>query len=119
MRIRTLNMQDVSFKLDVEQDDHEVRGNAMASGDDALDKEVEDEILARLNAGDVWAWAYVRVIATYKNFKGSEGLGGCSYANQHDFEHGGYYEQMREDALADLNKTIGAIASNIPWDEGA
>jgi hypothetical protein len=59
--IRKLTEADVEFTVRVEQDDTPVRGNAMASGDDAADRECEDEILSRLEAGNVEAWCVLTV----------------------------------------------------------
>ena len=72
-----------------------VRGNAQASGDDALDREVEDEILARLESGDIWAWftAKVTVRDSYGR-EASDYLGCCCYEDARDFKRGGYYLDM-------------------------
>lgn len=67
-------------------DDLPVRGNAMASGDEAADRACEDAILAALDRGDDWHWARVRVTATLKVgddlFTGDAYLGRCSYASE-------------------------------------
>ena len=68
-----------------QEDDCPVRGNALASGDDAYDKKVEDEILERLDNGDVWAWAVVEVRAGYGDLSASDYLGACSYESEKDF----------------------------------
>lgn len=95
---------EVVISLEVEQDLTEVRGNALASGDAAADRECEDEIIARLNDGDVWAWACVRVVARRGNRVAySNWLGGCSYRDEDDFcQPGGYFDDMKAEALAEL-----------------
>lgn len=103
----------VSYMLDVQQDEIDVRGNALASGDDAEDQAAEDAILARLNDGDVWAWAVVTVRAKLVvdgvTFVGMDMLGGCSYADEADFRTpGGYYDDMRQQALDDLKARLVA-----------
>ena len=105
--MRKLTETDVVFKLRAEFDDLPVRGNAMASGDDAFDREVEDGVLARLDAGDVWAWASVEVTAEWEGVTGRDYLGACSYASEDDFcASGGYFEDMKAGALADLNAQV-------------
>lgn len=83
-----------------------VRGNAMASGDDAQDKEVEDQIIADLEGGNEWAWCSVKVTASLtidgETFAGSDYLGCCSYASEVDFKNGGYFEDMQNAASEDL-----------------
>lgn len=71
----------IEYKIEVFQDDMEVRGNALDSGDTAEDKRVEDAILKRLDRGDVWAWATVRVVASIPGIdvEGDDYLGACCY----------------------------------------
>ena len=97
----------LGFDIDIraEFDDIPVRGNALASGDDAEDRAAEDEIIARLEAGDVWAWARVRVTVTHPDMPGLDGwdsLGACSYRDEADFIAGGYYDDMVREALRNL-----------------
>lgn len=109
---RVLTEADVTFTLEVEQDDSEVRGNAIASGDADLDTRIEDELIRRLDNGDVWAWASVRVVATWESmdgnkYEGDDYLGACSYEDESDFvSTSGYYEDMKAEALNQLNKQI-------------
>lgn len=101
-----------------------MRGNALASGDSFLDKSVEDEIIARLDQGDVWAWADVTVIAevqtdTGETFSGEDYLGGGSYKDEADFRRDGYFDDMcwraREELIKDLESAVkrGTIATNV------
>lgn len=93
--------------LTTEPEDMPVRGNAMASDDDAADKEVEDEIIRRLDDGDEWAWCVVRVRASLHGQHADAYLGGCSYRDEAEFKAGGYFEDMRDEALDALaRKTL-------------
>ena len=58
-----------------------VRGNAVASGDDEHDKEVEDEIINRLNHGNLEAWFDAECFCHHlkTGINSSAFLGGCSY----------------------------------------
>ena len=110
MGLRQLTEDDVHVEILVEPEYMPVRGNAMASGDDSFDTKVEDDILARLEAGDIWAWACVQVEVSWRPMSGgpaikghSPWLGGCSYADESDFLKGGYYVDLLEEALDDLN----------------
>lgn len=112
--LRRLTRDDVTITLKAEQDDLDVRGNAMASGDDAFDLEVENEILNRLETGDVWAWAHVAVTATWNGFSASNAISGCSYANEADFTRPGwYYDDMVSEAIDRLNADIAATYSTV------
>ena len=99
---------EINYRIEVEPEHEPVRGNALASGDDAADREYEDEILARLDAGDVWAWAAVTVIAEVDGFEGRDRLGCCSYASEAHFRSpGGYFDDMKiaaRDALIRVQK---------------
>jgi hypothetical protein len=100
----------VQYEWTYMQDDTPVRGNALASGDDAADKECEDKIIEGLKRGDDWHWALVEVRAIISSggqrFMGRATLGACSYGSLAElradtFEDGGGYD-LRVDALDDL-----------------
>lgn len=100
----------ITYTLYAEQDDIPVRGNAMASGNEADDKAYEDEIIARLNDGDVWAWAQVTCEASIdiegNEFTGEDYLGGCSYRDAEDFVEGVYWDDMKACAREELLKKL-------------
>lgn len=106
---KPLTLDQCAITLHVEQDDIPVRGNAMASGDD-LDKKVEDDILRRLDCGDIWAWADVTVTISFHGLSASDYLGGCSYGSEKNFrESSGYFDDMCAEALTNLNAQLLAI----------
>lgn len=107
--MKPLTNKDVVFTIHADYEDIPVRGNAIASDDPAFDKQVEEEILDRLDNGDVWAWASVEVRGTYKGLKSSTYLGCCSYENEEAFRNDGYYEDMCAEVLADLNQKVSEI----------
>lgn len=103
----------VTYVLSIEPEEISVRGNCIASGDDAYDKKVEDEIIERVDNGDDWAWCTVEVAAVFDGgpgigkIWGRDHLGGCSYKDEADFkQEGGYYPQMQEEALRNLAVTV-------------
>lgn len=101
----------VRFTVSLEPEDIEVRGNAMASGDDAADREVENEILARLDRGDLCAWCCGKVEASIEfngqTFKGVAYLGCCSYATDAECEKSLIEDYCLDDeARADLIATL-------------
>jgi hypothetical protein len=113
MKIRELREDEVEFTIEAEQDDIPVRGS-FASGDDEKDEELAKEILARLDRGDVWAWASVKVTAMWKDWKGVDYLGACSYESEADFKQDdGYYGDMKARALEDLNKSLAKCAADL------
>jgi hypothetical protein len=99
MALHTETLDGITYTLDILPEDVPVRGNALASGDDKTDRAAEDEILARLESGDNWAWCCVSVTAEVNGFEASTYLGACSYDGLTDFLHpDGYYPSMREEA---------------------
>ena len=113
MNLRELTIDDVKIRLIVEPDDTPVRGNALASGDDRVDRAAENEILARLEAGDTWAWALVRVTVSWQNLSGYDTLGCCNYRDETDFRDSGTYDDMVACALDDLNNAIEGLAADL------
>jgi hypothetical protein len=102
MRILHLeDKYDVSFEALPET--VRVRGNAMASGDDEFDRQIEDEIISRLESGDIYAWFTAKV--TVRDDKGNEAtdcLGCCNYRDADDFRMGGYYLDMIHECIHQL-----------------
>lgn len=97
---------EIEIEIIADQDDLRVRGNATCSGDDRLDKKVEDEILERLDSGDVWAWASVEVKVTKAGRSESDYLGGCSYKDENDFKRSGYYYDMVTRCLETIDREL-------------
>jgi len=95
-------MKTVEFNVEVCVEDAEVRGNAMCSGDDAFDREVEDHILSELKDGNIWAWSTIRVSAYIDGVEGIDYLGCCNYMDEEDFRKDAYYFDMKGCALNDL-----------------
>ena len=107
MKIVQLTVDDVEWVVEAEQDDLPVRGNAIASGDDEVDKRVEEEIIERIENGDVWAWASVCVRGRFKGLEATTYLGGCCYRDEDEFcQAGGYFDDMQKDVLSDLQDQL-------------
>jgi hypothetical protein len=79
-----------------------VRGNAMASGDDELDRQVEDEIISRLESGDIFAWFTAKVTVSDGKNEATDYLGCCNYRDADDFRMGGYYLDMIHECIHQL-----------------
>lgn len=99
----------VEYEIEIAEEHIPVRGNAMVSGDDAADRELEDEILARLDRGDLWAWCSVRVkaVAADGSIGCSSWLGACCYKNEADFRNDGgegYFTDLCREAADELCK---------------
>lgn len=108
-------MTEITYTIGCLEEDIPVRGNAIASGDDAVDKETEDWIFEQLNSGNPWAWCCVKVTATVDldgdEINGYTYLGACSYKSEADFKADGYYEDMKAQAKEDLiSKLKGLVA---------
>lgn len=112
MKLRKLQVQDVQFTLSIDQDETSVRGS-FESDDPAADRALEDEILARLRDGDMWAFAQVKVTAHWREWEGSDFLGGCSYKDEEDFRQDQYYADMKERAVDALNETLARAAADL------
>ena len=104
MNIRKLTADEVEFSFDIESDDIPVRGS-FASGDNKLDKELEDDIIKRVNGGDILSWCCAKVTAEWEGHKGHAYLGGCSYDSYADAEKD-LFENMKDEALDALNGNI-------------
>lgn len=104
MPCRTLTKEEINIRVMAYPEEIPVKGNAICSGDEDFDRQVESEILKRLEQDDVWAWATVRVTSEWECLSASEYLGCCCYADENEFrEEGGYFDDMIHEALSNLN----------------
>ena len=98
----------LTITVEAVPEDTPVRGNALASGDDALDKKEEDRILADLEWNE-WAWCVAKVTAEFHGLTATEYIGGCSYESSLDFIYNsGYYDDMVETCLEDIKRQADA-----------
>lgn len=57
-----------------------------------------------------WAWFCAKVVARWNGIESApEYLGCCSYNDRADWETGGYWADMKIEALADLNRKVEAL----------
>ncbi len=111
---KKLTADEVTFTLHCEPEDIPVEGNAMASGDDAVDKEAEQWVNDQLANGNEWAWCHVILIAEWEGLEGRDTLGACSYKSREDFmQPGGYFDDMKAQAFADLQAQVDRLGKAI------
>lgn len=81
----------------------------------------EEAVRAQRRKSRTWGWCTVHIIACLKkgpvHIEGDSYLGCCSYSSKQDFiENSGYYDQMVEDAIADLQPQIQTYYENLAED---
>jgi len=111
-KLRELRADEVTFTLEIEPECEPYVGNCSAI-DPETDREQEDWIRRELDAGNVAAWCSVVVRATWetptgRTIVGIASLGACSYRSVMEIRRE-LYPEMCENALDDLNRSIGAI----------
>ncbi|MFO0964635.1 MAG: hypothetical protein U0793_03480 [Gemmataceae bacterium] len=113
LKLRALTADDVEFDLEVHPEDTPIEGNASAI-DDETDAETERWIREELESGNDWAWCSVVVKARWQDFEGWDALGCCSYRSEEEFRApGGYFDDMKANALAHLNEQVSRTAETI------
>jgi hypothetical protein len=105
MNIREIAETECTFEVSTEPDDQPIRGSV----DDSLVEQIEREL-----ESNPWAWCTIKVEAKWNGITGVAHLGGCSYTSFEDFtKDTAYFDQMRADAVADLNETLQMLADRI------
>lgn len=114
--------QDFEFSLTLSQIDWEIichpenipiEGNALASGDDEEDEKEYRRIYRELDSGNQWAWCCVEMKGTFKGLSASDFLGGYSCDSEEDFKTGGYFEDMQQIVLSELQGKIETVLKAI------
>lgn len=107
MPCRTLTGNDIKIAVTAFPEEIPVKGNAMSSGDEDFDHQVETAIYERLKMDDIWAWTTVCVTGAWEELTMHEYIGCCCYDSEEDFRNNsGYFEEMVDEILANLNKRI-------------
>jgi len=114
MKIRTLRADEVRFTVDAEPEDLVTPEESFATGDAEDDRRLAREIRASVRAGNTWAWCQITVTAQWMGFRGRSILGGCSCESEAEFcQGGGSFDDMKADALRDLNEKIAHLGGPI------
>lgn len=100
----------VKYTVTVEPEFTSVRGNVMCTDDAELDKQAEDEIIARLNRGEVEAWCVVGVEASCGGLTGRAYLGGNTLDDTYTADVVAKEHGLHEEALADLRARLKAAS---------
>jgi len=113
MTLRKLTrLDEVEFTYTLEVDDVPIEGNAMASGDDSVDQECYAWIRRELAHGNYAAWGSVLVTAAWKGFRGTAGLGGCSYETEKAL-WADLRTELEDEALDDLNASLSRTLATL------
>lgn len=117
MAIRKLTAAEVTFEVTIEADDaseKQIRGS-FATDEPDLDKQQADEILERLNRGDVEAYCGVIVTATWAHdgveYTGQDSIWGNTLSDEWTAETVAQEHGMRDNALDDLNRKLEAAVT--------
>ncbi len=114
--MRKLTASEVTFTIEIEADDSPVRGH-FATDEADLDRQQEDEIIERLDNGEVEAWCGVIVTATWEfdgqEYTGTDSLWACSLDDTYTRDNVVEYHGMKEQALDDLNATLERLYARL------
>jgi hypothetical protein len=103
---KPLTIDECEVTLETLHEDMPIR-DCFDSGDPVLDEKDAVRIEKDYNDGNNWAWCCAKVTVRWNGFTGEDYLGGCNYDSEEQFkEAGGYYDDMKESALAELNNEL-------------
>tara|TARA_R100001530_G_scaffold134994_3_gene111117 strand:- start:556 stop:939 length:384 start_codon:yes stop_codon:yes gene_type:complete len=108
-RIEVAHRDGIWLTVEELPDDSPIEGNAMASGDDAVDRRAEQYVRDSLAAGNQWAWCTVRIAAEHidSGVVGESFLGACSYDSEEDFmQVNGNAPDMIDEAVEQCKMTL-------------
>lgn len=103
------DIKDVQFTFECEPEHAPIRGNCMASGDEAFDEKCAVDIEHALDNGNPWAWCCVKCVAHWRGLSGVDYLG-C-YSTFGDGVDAETAESMKGEAFAHLLAQIEALSN--------
>lgn len=110
--LRPLTRDDVIITVEALPEDSSPEGH-FSTGDDERDRKICAEIREKAEWNS-WAWCCIKVTASWRGHSASDYLGGCCYDSKEEFvSEGGYYDDMVDRALEELNDEIAATYKNL------
>lgn len=75
----------------------------------------EDVVLAkeRIEDGNEWGWCCVKVTVKCGPLSADDYLGACSYTSEEEFKTGGYYEDMVDRCVDQLNEQLDELKTKL------
>lgn len=67
-------------------------------------------ICEQLKRGNAWAWCQANVTVVFYDFVSTQYLGACSYENEAAFKRCDYYEQLVNEGVEEIAKTLESIS---------
>ncbi len=111
---RKLVEAEVTFTLEAEEEHERIGTHFLDGHDDSEERRaMMRQITEDYTAGNEWAWFSAKVTARWGEYSASTYLGCCSYESKADFEADHSYQDMKKEALEDLNKVIGLAVTNL------
>jgi hypothetical protein len=103
---KSLTIHDVEIEIAATRDETPVRGNASDLDDPAEARAEENEILKRIDNGEVWAWAVVTVTVRdpVSGLSAGIALEEASYRDEQEFRDDRNFYRMALYALTEINK---------------
>jgi len=102
--LKKLTLKDVDIEISIKPEDIHPR-NCIAYDTEQENEQAVNDILKRLEY-NLWAWCIVCVKVSACDTIEKEYLGACSYEDEQDFKHGGYYDDMVNECLIRLNESL-------------
>ncbi len=63
--------------------------------------------------GNIYAWFCAKITVKYKGYEATDYLGACSYKDENDFKKGGYYDDMLNTCIMEINREVSAHNAEI------
>ena len=92
---------DLGAEITFEVEDEDTQASDLIEDEKTL-KWIEDSY----ENGNPYAWFCAKITVKYKDFEATDYLGGCSYKNEKDFKNGGYYWDMVNTCVKEINGDV-------------
>ena len=109
MKLRNKIKKEAIITIRTRPEDISIEGNASAI-DSETDAKIAADIREQLENGNEWAWCAVEVLATWEGLEASDHIGACSYSSEADFKTGGYYDDMVNSCIDQLEQMANRVS---------
>lgn len=99
---RKIRQDEVTISIIPEDEDFTPNDGMYADG-------FAESVAEMVDEHGLWGWCSVNVQVEFAGLTGNAYLGGCSYKGEDDFKQCGYYEDMVNEAMQDLQSQVDKV----------
>jgi frataxin-like iron-binding protein CyaY len=94
-------LEDIGVNIEFEPQEEDIN-----IFDQFEEEETAQKVADDYNSGNFYSWFCAKITVKYRGYDATDYLGCCSYKSEKDFKEGGYYIDMVDTCIQEINRDI-------------